>query len=53
MLGREVQKFYGMPPQVAMTFPLLVGTDGTKKMSQSLNNYISSYRYIQKIFMEK
>ena len=30
-----------MNPQVAMTFPLLVGTDGKKKMSQSLNNYIS------------
>ena len=41
MLGREVQKFYGMQPQIAMTFPLLVGTDGKKKMSQSLNNYIS------------
>lgn len=41
MLGREVQKFYGMQPQVAMTFPLLVGTDGKKKMSQSLGNYIS------------
>ncbi len=41
MLGREIQKFYSLPPQVAMTFPLLVGTDGVKKMSQSLNNYIS------------
>ena len=41
MLGREVQKFYSMNPQIAMTFPLLVGTDGKKKMSQSLNNYIS------------
>ena len=41
MLGREVQKFYNLDPQVAMTFPLLVGTDGNKKMSQSLNNYIS------------
>ena len=41
MLGREVQKFYGMPPQIAMTFPLLVGTDGKKKMSQSLDNFIS------------
>ena len=41
MLGREIQKFYSLPPQVAMTFPLLVGTDGAKKMSQSLNNYIS------------
>ena len=41
MLGREVQKFYSMHPQIAMTFPLLIGTDGKKKMSQSLNNYIS------------
>ena len=41
MLGREIQKFYSLTPQVAMTFPLLVGTDGTKKMSQSLDNYIS------------
>jgi len=41
MLGREIQKFYKKKPQVAMTFPLLVGTDGSKKMSQSLDNYIS------------
>ena len=41
MLGREIQKFYNLNPQVAMTFPLLIGTDGKKKMSQSLNNYIS------------
>jgi tyrosyl-tRNA synthetase len=41
MLGREIQKFYNLDPQVAMTFPLLIGTDGKKKMSQSLNNYIS------------
>ena len=41
MLGREIQKSYGLSPQIAITFPLLVGTDGSKKMSQSLNNYIS------------
>ena len=41
MLGREIQKSYNLSPQIAMTFPLLVGTDGSKKMSQSLNNYIS------------
>ncbi|MFL2688762.1 MAG: tyrosine--tRNA ligase [Candidatus Actinomarina sp.] len=41
MLGREIQKSYEMNPQIAMTFPLLVGTDGNKKMSQSLDNYIS------------
>ncbi len=41
MLGREIQKYYKLKPQVAVTFPLLVGTDGKKKMSQSLDNYIS------------
>ncbi|HEX9865776.1 MAG TPA: tyrosine--tRNA ligase [Acidimicrobiia bacterium] len=40
MMGRVVQERYGMSPQVAMTMPLLVGTDGAKKMSQSLGNYI-------------
>ncbi len=35
MMGRTVQERYGMEPQVAMTMPLLVGTDGVKKMSQS------------------
>lgn len=40
MMGRVVQERYGMTPQVAMTMPLLVGTDGTRKMSQSLGNYI-------------
>ena len=41
MLGREIQKYYGLSPQVAITFPLLIGTDGKKKMSQSYDNYIS------------
>ena len=40
MMGRVVQERYGMEPQVALTMPLLVGTDGTQKMSQSLGNYI-------------
>jgi len=40
MMGRVVQERYGLPPQVAMTMPLLVGTDGAKKMSQSVGNYI-------------
>lgn len=40
MMGRVVQERYGMEPQVAMTMPLLVGTDGVKKMSQSVGNYI-------------
>ena len=41
MMGREIQKYYDIKPQVAITFPLLIGTDGVKKMSQSFNNYIS------------
>jgi tyrosyl-tRNA synthetase len=40
MMGRVVQERYGMEAQVAMTLPLLVGTDGVKKMSQSIGNYI-------------
>ncbi len=40
MMGRVIQQRYGVEPQVAMTMPLLVGTDGTEKMSQSLGNYI-------------
>lgn len=40
MMGRTVQERYGQAPQVAVTMPLLVGTDGVEKMSQSLGNYI-------------
>lgn len=40
MMGRIVQERYGQEPQVALTMPLLVGTDGSHKMSQSLGNYI-------------
>ncbi len=40
MMGREVQRGYGMEPQMALTMPLLVGTDGRQKMSQSLGNYV-------------
>ena len=40
MMGRVVQERYGQRPQIAMTMPLLLGTDGVQKMSQSLNNYI-------------
>ncbi len=40
MMGRVIQERYGQTPQVAMTTPLLLGTDGVNKMSQSLGNYI-------------
>jgi len=41
LMGREVQKSYGMAPQSIMTLPLLEGLDGVKKMSKSLGNYIA------------
>ncbi|MGD9697067.1 MAG: tyrosine--tRNA ligase [Thermoleophilia bacterium] len=40
MLGREMQAHFGRPPQVALTMPILSGTDGVKKMSKSLGNQI-------------
>jgi tyrosyl-tRNA synthetase len=40
LMGRELQKSAGQPPQVVMTLPLLEGLDGIKKMSKSLDNYI-------------
>jgi len=40
MLGREVQQAYGRQPQVALTMPILPGTDGVKRMSKSTGNYI-------------
>lgn len=40
LVGREIQKAYGVTPQVIMTTPLLEGTDGVQKMSKSLGNYV-------------
>jgi tyrosyl-tRNA synthetase len=40
LLGRDVQRAYGQPEQAIMTMPILVGTDGTRKMSKSLGNHI-------------
>jgi tyrosyl-tRNA synthetase len=41
LAGRELMQELGMEPQVALTMPILVGTDGTNKMSKSLGNYIA------------
>ncbi|NOY54834.1 MAG: tyrosine--tRNA ligase [Actinobacteria bacterium] len=41
MMGRVLQERAGQEPQIPMTMPLLVGTDGVNKMSQSLGNYIA------------
>jgi tyrosyl-tRNA synthetase len=40
LLGRDIQRHYGRPQQAVMTMPILVGTDGTRKMSKSLGNQI-------------
>lgn len=40
LMGRELQKHYGLEPQVVMMTPLIEGLDGIKKMSKSLGNYI-------------
>jgi tyrosyl-tRNA synthetase len=40
LVGRDLQRDHGQEPQVALTMPLLVGTDGVQKMSQSLGNYV-------------
>jgi len=40
LMGRELQKHFGMEAQVIITMPLLVGLDGVQKMSKSLGNYI-------------
>lgn len=41
LVGRTLMEQYGQEPQAVMLCPLLVGTDGKEKMSQSLGNYVS------------
>jgi len=40
LVGRELQRHFGQPPQAVMTMPLLEGLDGERKMSKSLGNYV-------------
>lgn len=40
LVGRKIQEAYGQKPQVCITYPILVGTDGKLRMSKSLGNYI-------------
>ena len=40
LVGRDIQRENGQEPQVILTMPLLVGTDGVEKMSKSYDNYI-------------
>lgn len=41
LMGRQLQEASGQAPQVVVLSPLLIGTDGKEKMSQSLGNYVS------------
>jgi tyrosyl-tRNA synthetase len=50
LLGRELQRAYGQPPQVVMTYPLLEGLDGVRKMSKSLGNYVGVTEPAQEMF---
>jgi len=40
LVHREIQREYGLPGEVALTMPILVGLDGQRKMSKSLGNYV-------------
>ena len=40
LLGRDIQRAYGVPEQTILTMPILPGTDGDRRMSKSLGNYI-------------
>jgi tyrosyl-tRNA synthetase len=50
LVGREIQREYGQEPQVILTMPILVGTDGKEKMSKSLGNYIGINEPPQQMF---
>jgi tyrosyl-tRNA synthetase len=41
LVGRDLQRGHGQEPQVVITMPLLEGTDGVKKMSKSVGNYVA------------
>ena len=50
LMGRELQKHYGQPPQCILTMPLLEGLDGVNKMSKSLGNYVGINESPNEIF---
>lgn len=50
LMGRELQKHFGQKPQVIMTFPLLPGLDGIRKMSKTSSNYIGIDESAEQIF---
>lgn len=50
LMGRELQKHFGLAPQCILTMPLLEGLDGVNKMSKSLGNYVGINEPPQEIF---
>jgi tyrosyl-tRNA synthetase len=50
LVGRELQREFGMEPQVVITMPLLVGLDGVQKMSKSYGNYVGITDAPQQMF---
>ncbi|HUW50228.1 MAG TPA: tyrosine--tRNA ligase [Sulfuricella sp.] len=50
LVGRELQKHFGQPPQVVLTMPILEGLDGVNKMSKSLGNYIGIHEPPSEMF---
>ncbi len=50
LMGRELQKHFGQPPQCILTMPLLEGLDGVNKMSKSLGNYVGITESPDEIF---
>jgi tyrosyl-tRNA synthetase len=50
LMGRHLQREYGQEPQIALMMPVLVGLDGTQKMSKSLGNYIGINESPQEIY---
>jgi tyrosyl-tRNA synthetase len=50
LVGRDIQREHGQEPQVILTMPLLVGTDGVDKMSKSYDNYIGISESPKEIF---
>jgi tyrosyl-tRNA synthetase len=50
LFGRDVQTSFGQDPQVVMTMPILPGTDGVRKMSKSLGNYVGVTEPAAEIF---
>jgi len=50
LVHRDIQREYGVPSEVALTMPILVGLDGQRKMSKSLNNYVGITESPQEVF---